>query len=98
MKIILTKSDKKDKKYMAKVNDKTVYFGANGYSDFILSGGDVKKKDAYIARHKENENWGITGIETPGFYARWVLWNQPTLRASIDDMNKRFKNIKFELK
>jgi hypothetical protein len=97
-KIIISKSDKKDKKYVAKVNDKNVYFGAVGYSDYILSGGDDKKKQAYIARHKENEKWGITGIETPGFYARWVLWEKPTIQQSIDNLNKKYNYIKFELR
>ncbi len=38
---------------------------------------------------------GVTGIKTAGFWSRWVLWNLPTLQASISDVNKRVNiNVK----
>tara|TARA_R110002153_G_scaffold91434_2_gene222805 strand:+ start:4101 stop:4391 length:291 start_codon:yes stop_codon:yes gene_type:complete len=82
----------KGKKYTAvfQVGDKTktTHFGASGYTDFIKSGGDLKKKKAYIARHKK-ENW--TTPMTAGTLSRYILWNLPTLKASIADYKKRFK-------
>ena len=42
--------------------------------------------------------WTKDGIKTPGFYARWVLWNKQTLKGSVDDSNKTFKDITFKLK
>ena len=82
----------KGKKYTAvfQVDDKTktTHFGASGYTDFIKSGGDLKRKKAYIARHKK-ENW--TTPMTAGTLSRYILWNLPTLKASIADYKKRFK-------
>ncbi len=68
---------------------KTIHFGAAGYSDFTLS-KDKQKKANYIARHKPRENWTKTGIDTPGFWARHILWNKPTLEDSIKSTEKKF--------
>ena len=29
-------------------------------------------------------------MHTPGFWSRWLLWNKPTLAASIQDAQRRF--------
>ena len=82
-------------KYTAIFSDpkKTVHFGAKTYNDFtIYSKGDKKiaeeKKAAYIARHKVNEKFDSPA--TPGSLSRWILWNLPTVTASIADFKKRF--------
>ena len=96
--IIIQKSKKTDKKYDAIIdNKKTVSFGAKGYSDYTLH-KDSERKQRYIDRHKNNEDWSKEGIKTAGFYSRWILWNKPTLRGSINDTNNRFKNINIKLK
>ena len=48
-----------------------------------------KVKKAYIARHKKNENWN--DALTAGSLSRFILWNKPTLNASIKDFKTRFK-------
>ena len=68
-------------------NTKTVQFGQKGSSTFI-DHGDEQKKDAYIARHKVNENF--QDPLTAGALSRWILWNKKTLSASIADFKKRF--------
>ena len=86
----LKKSTRKDKKYMVILPEgKTVHFGADGYSDYTKH-KDPERKKRYIARHKENEKWGKRGIDTAGFWSRWILWNIPTLKDSIKDIEKRF--------
>ena len=88
---MLMLSPLKSKKYRVVFpNESHVDFGASGYKDFILSGGDEDKKKAYLARHEPREDWRRTGIDTAGFWARWILWNKPTLKSSIADVNKRF--------
>jgi len=67
---------------------KTVNFGAKGYSDFTIH-KDPKRKNRYLDRHKKNENWNDP--MTAGSLARWILWNLPTLDASIKDYLTRFK-------
>ena len=91
MDVIIKKSNNKDKKYDATIDGKkTISFGAKGYSDFTLS-QDKQKKEAYIARHKKNEDW--SDPQASGFYAKHLLWNRPTFQDSSKDLKKKFKTI-----
>lgn len=38
------------------------------------------------------EVWGVRrgGMETPGFWSRWLLWSQPSLAKAIKFTEKRF--------
>ena len=75
------------KKYMIKIGDKRIKFGASGYSDYTIH-KDKARRNRYIARHQARENW--QDPYTAGFYSRWLLWNKPTLQESIEDVKKRF--------
>ena len=90
--VYLRKSDKKAKKWMVTIENKTVHFGADGYSDYTKHKDDDRMK-AYISRHKKNENWGKSGLKTAGFWSKWLLWNKPSLTGSLKDIEKRF-NLK----
>ena len=85
MEVIIKRSNKPDKKFDAVIdNKKTVSFGLKSMSDFTLH-KDPERKARYIASHKSNEDWAKSGIKTAGFYAKHVLWNKPTLQASVND-------------
>ena len=56
---------------------------------------NTDRKERYIDRHKNNEDWNKSGAKTAGFYSKHVLWKKPTLKASIDDINKRFKSFEY---
>ena len=90
-KYFIKKSTRKNKKY--DLFDKDVKymlsFGAEGYSDFTIHKDD-KRKERYILRHSK-EDHTENNILSPAFMSRWVLWNKPSLQASINDVNKRFK-------
>ena len=99
--IEIAKSKKPDKKLDAIIHredgrTKTVSFGQAGASDYTLH-KTKSRKDAYIARHKANEDWSSEGYETAGFYSRWILWNLPSLRASVADTNRRFPSLEIKL-
>jgi hypothetical protein len=68
---------------------KTVQFGAKGYSDYTKH-KDKDRMKKYEARHKARENWGKSGLLTAGFWAKWILWNKPTLQASISSTASKF--------
>ena len=73
---ILQKSTRKDKKWMVTSPDgKTIHFGGAGYRDFT-DHGDERIRSLYLARHEKNESWVKSGINTPGFWARWLLWSK----------------------
>ena len=84
------KSDKPEKKYYIITKDnKRVYFGAAGYSDFPKH-KDEARRQRYIKRHENNEDWSKSGIDTAGFWSRWLLWHKPTIKESYEDIKKRF--------
>ena len=98
MNIEISKSNKKDKKLMAVIDGKkTIHFGSSAHSDYTKH-KDPDRKARYIDRHKKNDNWGKTGVDTAGWMAKKMLWNMPTLEASVKDLNKRYKDINFKLK
>ena len=97
MDIEISKSIRDDQTFKAVIDGKkTIHFGQAGASDFTKH-KDPERKDRYIDRHKKNENWGKTGVDTAGFYSKHVLWNKPTLEASVNDLNKRFSGMNFKL-
>lgn len=84
----LSQSPRLDKKYMVITPDgKTIHFGSRGYSDYTIH-KDKIRRERYILRHIKNENWN--NYNTPGFWARYLLWNKPTITQSIKDMENRF--------
>lgn len=89
MNIYLSRSSNPRKKYMVKVKNKTVHFGAKGMSDYTIH-KDLERKQRYIDRHRANEDWTKSGIDTAGFWSRWLLWGEPTLRESIKSIENKF--------
>ena len=87
-------SHKKEKKWDATFiyadgHQKVVPFGAKGMSDYTKH-RDPTRKQRYLKRHSGmGESWQKP--DTPGALAKWVLWNKPSLRASIADYKRRFK-------
>jgi hypothetical protein len=92
MKVTIKTSTKKDKKLMAIFTGpdfkKTVHFGAAGYSDYTIH-KDPERKQRYLNRHRKNENW--SDPMTAGALSARILWNKPTLKASIADYKRIFK-------
>jgi hypothetical protein len=82
-------STRKDKKLMATfANGKVVHFGAKG-SQTYLDHGDKAKREAYLARHRVNENW--TDPYSAGSLSRWILWGDSTsLEANHQAFMRRF--------
>lgn len=91
----LKKSQKPGKKFDVVLADDsgkqyTIRFGAAGYEDYTTH-KDVTRRERYLLRHKAREDWTRSGILTPGFWSRWILWNLPTLEASLADVRRRFQ-------
>ena len=95
MNIIIKPSNKKEKKYMAIIDDKkTIHFGAAVYSDMTQHKNE-ERKQRYIDRHSKRENWNDP--KTAGFWSRWILWEKPTLKEAVSNVNRKFKNIHVSL-
>ena len=70
----------------------TVHFGATGYRDFTQH-GDEDRKAAYLLRHESREDWTLRGVESAGYWSRWMLWNKHSLKASAADIKRRFASL-----
>ena len=93
--VSITRSDAKGKKWKAVFDlgdgkKKTTQFGAKGYSDFTIN-KDEERKKRYLDRHRARENWN--DYKSAGSLSRFILWNKPTIKASIADYKKKF-NLK----
>ena len=101
MNVTIMKSDKKDKKFKAIVKDKdskkTIHFGQAGASD-MTHHGDESRKMRYISRHKTNEDWNKSGIDTAGFYSKHLLWNKDSFDKSFKNLKKKFPTVNFTYK
>lgn len=88
----IRKSHRQEKKWDAvfEINgkEKIVPFGQKGYSDYTKH-KNITRKNRYIHRHSGmGEHWNKP--DTPGALSRWILWNKPSLRASVSDFKRRF--------
>lgn len=84
----LFKSNKAGKKFCVFNGSRVIHFGATGYSDYTIH-KDKDRMIRYSNRHKNKENW--KNKDSAGFWAKWILWNKPSLKASITDIKKRFR-------
>ena len=97
MYVSITKATSKNKKLKAVFYDndkkkiKTIQFGAAGMNDFTIynrtkgSKFANERKRLYLQRHKGERG----GMMTASTLSKMILWNKPTLEASIKSyMNK----------
>ena len=89
VKATLRPSSRQGKKYQVTVNDKVIHFGQAGASDFTRNKDEARKK-SYIQRHQANEDWTKCGLETPGFWAKHILWAEPSIDLSARKVRERF--------
>ena len=94
MNIILSKSNRKGKKWQVEIDDKImlrpkyIHFGSEGYEDYTQH-RDENRKKLYIKRHEKRENWD--DLMNAGSWSRWLLWEKPSLQEAIKNMEKKFK-------
>jgi len=97
MYVSITKATSKNKKLKAVFYDndkkkiKTIQFGAAGMNDYTIynrtRGSEFanERKRLYLQRHKGEQG----GMMTASTLSKMILWNKPTLEASIKSyMNK----------
>ena len=88
--VYLRKSPRKEKKFRVTLaNGNKVDFGAKGYSDYTIH-KEPERMKRYLARHKKRENWKRSGINTAGFWSRWLLWSKPSLNSAKKLIEKKF--------
>jgi len=71
--------NKNGKKYIRK-------FGSAGMSDFTKH-KDKERRERYISRHKKDLK--TKDPMKPGYLSMFILWNKPSLKASLADYKRR---------
>ncbi len=64
----------------------TIHFGSAQYSDYTLRNNNGAKR-LYHLRHASDN---IFDLSYSGCWSWHLLWNKPTIEASIKDMQKTF--------
>ena len=84
-------STRKDKRFMAIFNNgKITHFGAKNGQTYI-DHHDKQKRDAYLARHRVNEDW--KDPYSAGALSRFILWGDYSLIDGNIASYKRKFNI-----
>jgi len=93
-KMIVKRSDKSGKKYVAVFTDtstgreKKTYFGAAGMTDYLLS-KDKERRSRYRSRHKKDLQ--TNDPTRAGFLSYYLLWGESTsLRTNLASYKSRF--------
>ena len=93
--IYISESGRANKKWKAEAEGKrTAHFGQRDAGDFTIHRDEAARK-AYIARHSKPENWGRTGVMTPGWLSRYLLWEKPSLDEAIAAASRKHRGVTF---
>ena len=95
MNVLISSSPKTEKRLKAEFKTKTVHFGQAGGNTFVDHQNEQSKK-AWVARHKVRGNF--SDLQTASALAKGILWNKPSMKSSIADLNRQQKKYKFKLK
>ena len=89
MSYVIQPSSRAAKKWSVKTpSGRVIHFGAVGYDDYTMH-GDAARAEDYVRRHAAREDWSDRGVETPGFWSRWLLWEKPTIKAALAALRRR---------
>ena len=83
-------NDGKHKYYILTNSGRKIYFGAVGMSDFTIH-KDVARKQRYIDRHRKNEDWSKSGVDTAGWWSLKFLWSYSTKEEAYNHIKKDLK-------
>jgi len=75
--------EKNDKMYTRK-------FGAAGMSDYTIH-KDKERRERYISRHKKDLR--TNDPMKPGYLSMYILWNKPSVKASLADYKRRLNSF-----
>jgi hypothetical protein len=102
MDITLTKSKRKNKKYVVSFNHNNRHYNVNfggikengePYEDY-LTHKDKDRRDRYIKRHKaESRRWihKKENLIYPSYWSRWLLWEKTNIRDAIKYIENAIK-------
>jgi len=99
MKLSLTPSPRQDKRfrmtfYLHDIEQKHTDFGAPGPNTFI-DHQDEKRKNNFLNRFSKLIQQEEHDMTSPITLSKYLLWNKPTLEASLKDYKQHFQKTNF---
>ena len=73
------------------------YVQRHGGGGTSAQDGDKITRVMLSRARSSSENWGATGVDTPGFWSRWLLWSYPDIRNAARHTEKVLKG-KYSIK
>ena len=92
MRVVITQSNRPEKRLKAEFEGKTVHFGSRGGKAFV-DHKDEEVKRAWEARHRVRENW--RDYDTAGSLSKHVLWSKTSISAAVKDLNSKQRQYSF---
>jgi len=83
-KLVASFCECKGKSKCAPEDRKKIAFGSKSSTTFA-EGATEQKRDAYLARHRVNEDWTKPNA---GSLSRWVLWSAKSISAGVKNFKK----------
>ena len=68
-----------------------VHFGCRTKADYT-TGATTVDRERYIRRHKRRGRWGKSGVHTPGFWSRWLLWESKKMSTAVRNLDRRLRD------
>ena len=90
--VYIRPSTRATKRLMAEFPNRVVHFGSRDGSTYI-DHYDPDIRDAWLARHAVREDW--RDYQSAGALARWLLWEETSLREAIKGLNLQQRTWKF---
>ena len=93
MEIVIPKPKKPDKQFDARiVNKQRFHLDRKGLR--ILQNIKINNGNNDMLIGIKHESWTKSGVKAAGWMSKHVLWNKPTLQASVVDIHKQFESLK----
>ncbi len=70
----------------------TLSIGDADYEDYTIHKDDIRKQK-YISRHKDKEDWTYGGRFTKGYWSYNLLWRKKSLNKAIEYLNNKYKSM-----
>ena len=76
--------------------ENTIEIGQRTAKDYTIyykeEGKEVadERRRLYIERHKDRENWTASGVDTAGFWSRFLTWEEPTVEKALAKIKRKY--------
>jgi hypothetical protein len=90
MRVVIFRSNRKNKKWIADNGIRKIHFGEKYMQDYTQH-KDIKRQVRFIKRFNKLIDIYKDDPNSSMFWSYHLLWNKPTITEAINDIKKKFK-------